>query len=129
MARRFRCGEIDPVFDAIKAWSADCIVLLEDEVFFVARDAIAAAALGRKLPLACPFRGMAEAGCLFSYSASLVERFQRAATYVDKILKGANPAELPFEQPARFELVVNFRTAKALGLTIPATLLVDEAIE
>jgi putative tryptophan/tyrosine transport system substrate-binding protein len=122
-------GEVTSVFDAIKAWSGDGIVLVDDEMLFVARQSIAAAALARKLPLACPFRLMAHAGCLFSYSASLPERFYRSATYVDKILKGANPAELPFEQPARFELVVNLKTAAALGLAVPATLLADEVIE
>jgi putative tryptophan/tyrosine transport system substrate-binding protein len=121
--------EVASVFDAIKDWSADGVLLLEDEEFFVARASIAAAALARKLPLACPFRDMARAGCLFSYSASLLERFYRSATYVGKILKGANPAELPFEQPTRFELVINLKTAATLGLDVPATLLVDEVIE
>jgi putative ABC transport system substrate-binding protein len=124
-----RQEEIEAVFDAIKAWPADGIVLLEDELFFRARAAIAAAALARKLPLACPFRLMAHAGCLFSYSANLPEQFYRAASYVDKIMKGVNPAELPFEQPTRFELVVNLKTAAALGLEVPPTLLVDEVIE
>jgi putative ABC transport system substrate-binding protein len=121
--------DVVSAFDAIKDWSADGVVLLEDEAFFVARQSIAAAALARKLPLACPFRMMAHAGCLFSYSASLVERFYRAATYVDKIIKGANPAELPFEQATRFELVLNLKTAAALGLDVPTTLLADEVIE
>ena len=74
---------------------------------------------------------MAQAGCLFTYSASLPERFERGAAYVDKILRGANPAELPFEQPAKFEFVINLITAKALGLEIPAILLAaaDAVIE
>jgi putative ABC transport system substrate-binding protein len=124
-----RQDEVEAVFDAIKDWSADGIVLLEDELFFRARAAVAAAAVARKLPLGCPFRLMAHAGCLFSYSASLPEQFYRAASYVDKILKGVDPAELPFEQPTRFELVVNLKTAAALGLEVPPTLLVDEMIE
>jgi putative ABC transport system substrate-binding protein len=124
-----RQDEVATVFDAIKSWPADGIVLLDDELFFRARAAIAAAALARKLPLGCPFRLMAHAGCLLSYSANLPEQFYRAASYVDKILKGVNPAELPFEQPTRFELVVNLKTAAGLGLEIPPTLLVDEAIE
>jgi putative ABC transport system substrate-binding protein len=122
-------GEVASVFDAIKAWSADGVVLVDDEMLFVARQSIAAAALARKLPRACPFRLMAHAGCLFSYSASLPERFYRSATYVDKILKGANPAELPFEQATRFELVLNLKTAATLGLDFPTTLLADEVIE
>ena len=124
-----RQDEVEMVLDAITAWSADAIVLLEDELFFRARSAIAAAALARKLPLGCPFRLMAQAGCLLSYSAGLPEQFYRAASYVDKILKGVNPAELPFEQPTRFELVANLKTATALGLEVPPTLLVDAVIE
>jgi putative ABC transport system substrate-binding protein len=124
-----RQDEIGSVFDAIKAWPADGVVLLDDELFFVARAAIATAALARGLPLACPFRLMTHAGCLLSYSAGLPEQFYRAASYVDKILKGANPAELPFEQPTRFELIINLKTAAALGLEVPPTLLVDEVIE
>ena len=104
-------------------WPADGVIVLDDPMLFVARIKVAEAALARKLPVACPFREMAQAGCLFSYSASLRERFERGAAYVDKILRGANPAELPFEQPTKFELVINLITAKTLGLEIPDILL------
>jgi len=122
---------IEPAFDAIMQWPADGVIVLDDPMLFVARIKVAAAALARKLPVACPFREMAQAGCLFSYSASLRERFERGAAYVDKILRGANPAELPFEQPTKFELVINLITAKALGLEIPDILLAtaDAVIE
>jgi putative ABC transport system substrate-binding protein len=123
--------EIEPAFDAIVQWSADGVVVLDDPVLLVLRTKIAGAALARKLPVACPFREMAQAGCLLTYSASLPERFERGAAYVDKILRGANPAELPFEQPAKLELVINLITAKALGLEIPDILLAaaDAVIE
>jgi putative ABC transport system substrate-binding protein len=123
--------EIEPAFDAIVQWPADGVVVLEDPMLYVQAKKVVGAALARKLPLACPFREMAQAGCLFSYSASLRERFERGAVYVDKILRGASPAELPFEQPAKFELVLNLITAKTLGLEFPDILsaTADEVIE
>jgi putative ABC transport system substrate-binding protein len=123
--------EIEPAFDAITQWPADGVVILDDPMLFVQGKKVAEAALARKLPLACPFREMAKLGCLFSYSASLRERFERGAVFADKILRGASPAELPFEQPAKFELVLNLITAKTLALEFPDILLAtaDEVIE
>jgi putative ABC transport system substrate-binding protein len=84
-----------------------------------------------RLPSMSPFREAAESGGLISYGPSLRANFRRAAVFIDKILKGARPADLPVEQPTKFELVINLRTAKALGLTIPQSILVraDQIIE
>lgn len=124
-------GAIDPALEAMASWGADGAVVLDDSLFFSARDALSAAAVRQKVPLICPFREMALAGCLLSYSASAFEQFRRTADYVDKILRGANPGELPFEQPTKFELVINLKTAKTLGIEVPETLLAtaDEVIE
>ena len=85
----------------------------------------------QRLPMIAELRQFAEARALMSYGASLADLFQRAAGHVDKILKGAKPADLPVEQPTKFEFVINLKTAKALGLTIPQTLLMraDEIIQ
>jgi putative ABC transport system substrate-binding protein len=89
------------------------------------------AALRHHLPSICGRRANAEAGCLLSYGANFTDMFRLAADYVDKILKGAKPADLPVQQPTKFELIVNLKTAKALGLTIPQTILgrADDVIE
>jgi putative tryptophan/tyrosine transport system substrate-binding protein len=123
--------EFDRAFDNMKQWPADAALVLDEGVFVAERSRIAAEALRRSLPLVCGFRQMAEAGCLLSYAGSLHELNYRAASYVDKILKGAKPTDLPVELPTKFELVINLRTAKALGITIPASILAraDEVIE
>jgi putative ABC transport system substrate-binding protein len=92
---------------------------------------VAKLALARRLPTCVYSRETLEAGALMSYGPDQRAIFRRAAAYADKILKGAKPAELPVEQPTRFEFLINLRTAKALGLTIPPSLLlrVDQAIE
>jgi putative ABC transport system substrate-binding protein len=83
------------------------------------------------LPTACEWREMAEQGCLLSYNASITKLWGRAADYVDRILKGASPSEMPVEQPTHFEFVLNMKTAKSLRLDVPAPLLAraDEVIE
>ena len=95
------------------------------------RQIIADAALGLKIPSVANYRGFAEVGGLMSYAASLDHLYRRAATYVDRVFKGANPAELPIEQPTKFELVINLKTAKSLGLRIPQNILLraDEVIQ
>jgi len=100
-------------------------------MLYTNRVRLAEQALGQHLPMMCEAREQAEAGCLMSYGASLGDLFRRTAELVDKILKGAKPADLPVEQPTKFELVINLKTAKALGLTIPTSLLqrADELIQ
>jgi ABC-type uncharacterized transport system substrate-binding protein len=102
-----------------------------DAVSFVHRRLIIAFAARNRLPTIYPARETVEVGGLMSYAPSQIEAYRRAATYVDKILKGAKPADLPVEQPRKFELIINLKTAKALGLTIPQSVLLraDEVIQ
>ena len=110
---------------------ADALVVTADPFFADQRRLIAELALKYRLPGMGHFRADAEAGMLASFGAGLAENFRRAAHYVDKILKGAKPGDLPVEQPTTFELIINRKTAKALGLTIPQSVLLraDEVIE
>jgi putative tryptophan/tyrosine transport system substrate-binding protein len=104
---------------------------LASPIFFRQRTQLADAAIRHRLPAIVPFRESAEDGVLMAYGASLPDMLRRAAEYIDKILKGARPGDLPMEQPTKFELIINLKTAKALGLTIPQSLLVraDQLIE
>jgi putative tryptophan/tyrosine transport system substrate-binding protein len=124
-------GEIDSAFAAMTSARAGALVVLLDGMFAVYQARIADLATKHRLPAVSGFPEYGEAGGLLVYGSSFVERYRRAATYVDKILKGAKPADLPVEQPTKFELVINLKTAKALGLTIPQTLLLraDEVIQ
>ncbi len=105
--------------------------VLSDALMFNYRMRIVELAAERRLPAVYAHRGWAEAGGLLSYGPDLADLWRRSATYVNKILKGAKPGDLPVEQPTKFELVVNLRTAKTLGLTIPPSLLqrADQVIE
>ncbi len=100
-------------------------------MLYASRARLAEKALKSRLPMMCDQRAHVDAGCLISYGPSLRDLFRRAAAYVDKILKGARPADLPVEQPTKFERVINLTTAKALGMTIPQSILVraDEIIQ
>ena len=100
-------------------------------MFFGERIRLGDLALKHGIPTLVSERAYAEAGCLISYGPDFTDTFKRAADYVEKVLKGAKPADLPVEQPTKFELVINLRTAKALGLMIPQSLLLraDEVIQ
>jgi ABC-type uncharacterized transport system substrate-binding protein len=125
-----RAEDIGPTFDAIEG-RADALYVCGDPLQFTHRIRINTLALGLRLPTIVPRREEAEAAGLMSYGPDALHLARRAAEYVDKILRGAKPADLPVEQPTKFELVVNLTTAKALGLTVPPTLLAraDEVIE
>jgi putative tryptophan/tyrosine transport system substrate-binding protein len=121
---------LDQVFATMAAVHPDALITQPSEVFFGRRTQLVDLAAQTQLPGMFPEREFAEAGGLMAYGSSVAANFRRAATYVDKILKGAKPADLPVEQPMKFELVLNLKTAQALGLTIPPTLLfqADEVI-
>jgi putative ABC transport system substrate-binding protein len=110
---------------------AGALLGLASPIFFRQRSELAEVAIRHRLPAIVPFRESAEAGVLMSYGAYLPDMLRRAAEYVDRILKGAKPADLPMEQPTKFEFVINLKTAKALGLTVPPSLLAraDQVID
>jgi putative ABC transport system substrate-binding protein len=123
--------EIDSAFAAMTREQAGALLVLVDAIFTNQVKQIAELAAKRHLPSIYGQREYAEAGGLMVYSSNPLDLERRAATFVDKILKGAKPADLPIEQPSKFDLVINLKTAKALGLTIPASLLAraDHVIE
>ncbi len=110
---------------------ADAVIVLPSSRAYLHRRHLAEAALKNRLPTVHGFREFVDAGGLLAYTPGLSELARKAAGYVDRILKGAKPADLPVEQPTKFELVINLKTAKALGMTIPQSLLIraDEVIE
>jgi len=124
-------AEIETAFGAIKQARAGALIVLGDGLFFSQARRIAELAAERHLPTLFSTREPVQAGGLMSYGPNLAEQFYRAATYVDKILRGANPGDLPVEQPTTFELVINVKTAKVIGLTLRQELLLraDALIE
>jgi ABC-type uncharacterized transport system substrate-binding protein len=124
-------GQLDGAFAAMASDGAGAAFIAGSEMLIAHRGRIAELAAKRRLPTTCPLREWVEAGCLIGYGTSISEQFRRAAYFVDRILKGTKPADLPVEQPTKFELVINLKTAKALGLTIPPSLLqrADEVIQ
>jgi putative ABC transport system substrate-binding protein len=123
--------EIGPAFQAFVQQSATVVIALGTPMLVAMRRQIAAFALAMRLPTVYSFREHVEDGGLVSYGTNLRESFRRAAYFVDRILKGAKPADLPVEFPTKVELLINLATAKAIGLEVPPTLLAraDEVIE
>jgi putative ABC transport system substrate-binding protein len=127
-----RPDELDTAFAAMTREGADALFVLADVALMdPLHGRIAALAAQSRLPAMYGWRAYVEAGGLMAYGPSLPDVWRRAAIYVDKLLKGAKPAELPVEQPTKFELVLNLKTAQALGITLPPALLVlaDEVIQ
>lgn len=118
-------------FSEMTRGRAEALAVMSDALFLAQREPIVAVAAKGRLPAVYEFREFVDAGGLMSYGPSIVEMYRRAAAYVDKILKGTKPGDLPVEQPTKFELVINLKTAKALGQTIPQSVLirVDEVIQ
>jgi putative ABC transport system substrate-binding protein len=125
-----RADDIEPAFDTLKG-HAQALYVCADPLSVVNRVQISALALGMLLPTMHGIRESVEAGGLMSYGASFSDQFRRGADLVDKILRGAKPGDIPIEQPTTFDLAINLKTAKALGLTVPPSLLAtaDEVIE
>jgi len=123
--------DLGRTFAAMARDHVDAVLVPGDTFLFTERQRVTELALERRLPGMYSLREFTEAGGLMSYSAPLTEQFRRAAVYVDKILRGASPATLPVESPSHYELVINLKTAKALGLTVPKALLqrADEVIQ
>jgi putative ABC transport system substrate-binding protein len=117
---------------AIEASSSEALLIQNDPMLGgTERSRILDFAVAHRLPTVCEWASHARRGCLLSYGADLLENARLAAGYVAKILKGANPADLPVQQPTRFQLIINLKTAKAIGLTVPPRILdlADEVIE
>jgi ABC-type uncharacterized transport system substrate-binding protein len=123
--------EFERAFAEMMRERPDALIVTADAIHQLRQAWIVEFAAKRRLPALYQLKEYVEAGGLMSYGASITDNYRRAATYVDKILKGAKPSDLPVEQPTKFELVINLKTAKALGLTIPQTLLLraDQVIE
>jgi putative ABC transport system substrate-binding protein len=123
--------DFEPAFLAMLQERPNGLLVLADALLYQYKSQIVDFAIRSRLPAVFPFREFTELGGLMSYGPNLPDMFRMAANYVDKILKGAKPADLPIEQPTKFQFVINLKTANALGLSVPPTLLAraDEVIE
>jgi putative ABC transport system substrate-binding protein len=124
-------GQLESAFDAATREHADVLHVWGDPVAFTHRGRIAELAMKHRLPTMHFFPEAVEAGGLLGFGPNQLQMWRKAGRYVDKILKGAKPADIPVEQPTKYELIINLKTAKALGLTIPSSLLqrADQVIE
>jgi putative ABC transport system substrate-binding protein len=124
-------AEFDRAFASIAKLRPSALIVFPGTLFYFERKRIEAFTMKHRLPSMFAWRGQVIEGGLMSYAPNYTDLYRRCANYVDKILKGAKPADLPIEQPTKFELVINLKTAKALGLTIPPSLLqrADQVIE
>jgi putative ABC transport system substrate-binding protein len=115
--------DFEAAFATLAKQRVDGVLVLADPVLFGPRNQIVALAAKNRLPVMYPLREWPEAGGLMSYGPNILDQYPRAAVYVDKILKGAKPADLPVEQPRKFEFIINLKAAKRIGLTIPPNVL------
>jgi putative ABC transport system substrate-binding protein len=125
-----RAEDISPVFDALKG-RMEALYVCTDALVFTNRVRLVTLAQGARVATIYPAREYVKAGGLMSYGSSIPDQYRRAAEYVDKILRGTKPGDIPVEQPTKFDLVINLTTAKVLGLTVPDKLLAlaDKVIE
>jgi len=124
-------GDLEAAFPTMVRRQVGALIVMPDPFFFVRRDQLIALSARYAMPTIYPWRNFTEDGGLMSYGANFIELNQQAGSYVGKLLKGAKPADLPVQQTVKFELVINLKTAKALGLTIPQTVILqaDQVIE
>jgi putative ABC transport system substrate-binding protein len=124
-------GDLDGAFATMVSKRVGALLVVVSPLTYLLKESIAESAIRYRLPTISNANQYAEAGLLVSYGPKLEDLYRRAATYVDKILRGAKAADLPVEQPSRFELTINLKTSRALGLTIPQSLLLraDEVIQ
>jgi putative ABC transport system substrate-binding protein len=123
--------EIERAIEQVARQSSSALLVLPDLFTVTNRESIVALATRHRLPAVYPFRYFAASGGLMSYGTEVLDTYRQAASYVDRILKGEKPSDLPVQQPAKFEFVINLKTANALGLEVPPTLLAraDEVIQ